>query len=123
MHWIDRTAVVSALGSALLGLVLVHNAEIDVWAEGRSIRKGVLALEERIESAAVEAAKADDDDRRAWFADEEKRLAERARIERRRLKRLRDELTELWWERTRLGAEGLFSSTSTRLCLGERWRS
>ncbi|KAL8277318.1 hypothetical protein RQP46_010271 [Phenoliferia psychrophenolica] len=106
----DRVAVVSALGSALAGLMLVHNAELDVWAEGRTIRKGVLALEERMEKAVVEAAGEENDERKKRLEDEEKRLGERARTERRRLKRLRDELTELWWERTRLGAEGLFST-------------
>ena len=111
-HLIDRVAVFSALGSALAGLALVHNAELDVWAEGRTIRKGVLSLEDRIERIVAETVRVESDERKRQLEDEEKRLADRARAERRRLKRLRDELTELWWERTRLGAEGLFSSWS-----------
>lgn len=47
---------------------------------------------------------------------EERRLRDKIRTERRRLKRLREELNELWWERLRLGAEAVFAGEYERSC-------
>lgn len=47
---------------------------------------------------------------------EERRLRDKIRTERRRLKRLREEMNELWWERLRLGAEAVFAGEYERSC-------
>ncbi|KAM0753076.1 hypothetical protein T439DRAFT_323690 [Meredithblackwellia eburnea MCA 4105] len=123
----DRFTDYAALLSSAIGLMLVRNARLDVWAEGRVVRKGVLKLEERIEKLVVmevevevtkeegeaagssSAVVAEEDRKLRGLEGEERWLKDRVRTERRKLKQLRDELTDLWWERLRLGAEGVFA--------------
>lgn len=113
-HQAGQLASSAFLLSSALGLVLVHSAQTEVWSEGRAVRKTVLALEER--SIYLEAiSETEDVERQREVVNEERRLKEKARAERRRLRNLRDELSDLWWERLRLLSEGIFASESTYL--------
>ncbi|ORY89380.1 hypothetical protein BCR35DRAFT_350376 [Leucosporidium creatinivorum] len=110
----DRIADYATLLSSLLGLAQVAHSRSQVWAEGRAVRKGAIALEQRLEDfefwvkgdgdeASLQGEK-DEKER------EERRLKDKIRSERRKLKRLREELNGLWWERLRLAAEGIFAT-------------
>lgn len=108
-HQAGQLASSAFLLSSALGLVLVHSAQTEVWSEGRAVRKTVLALEER--SIYLEAiSETEDVERQREVVNEERRLKEKARAERRRLRNLRDELSDLWWERLRLLSEGIFAT-------------
>jgi hypothetical protein len=102
-HHADRIADYATLLSSGMGLLQVAHSRRQIWAEGRAVRRGAIRLEERLETYEY------------WEGGEEKvaeekRLRERVRNERRKLKKLREELNELWWERLRLFAEAVFSS-------------
>lgn len=84
----------------------VSVARREIWREGRAIRKGVVRLEKELEKMEEQVVFESGLQEREL---EEKRVRERVRRERRGLKKLRDELNELWWDRVRLGAEGVFA--------------
>lgn len=112
----DRLADYATLLSSLLGLAQVAHSRSQVWTEGRAVRRGVIALDQRLEDFEFwvkgEGDEASLQEEKAEKEREERRLRERIRSERKKLKRLREELTGLWWERLRLAAEGIFASTS-----------
>lgn len=113
----DRSADYATLLSSLLGLAQVAHSRSQVWAEGRAVRKGAIALEQRLEDFEF-WVKGDGDEaslqeEKTKKEREERRLRDRIRGERKKLKRLREELTGLWWERLRLAAEGIFASKSS----------
>ena len=120
----DRIADVSTLLAALLGLYQVAHSRAQVWDEGRAVRKTAQGYEQQLEEHAfwtkgegdevIQAAEQLEKER------EERRLKHKVKIERAKLKRLRDELNELWWERLRLTAEGLFASEFSTLDLRVR---
>lgn len=119
----DRIADYTTLLSSLIGLAQVAHSRSQVWDEGRTVRKGAIALEQRLEEFEFWAKGEGEtslDEEKAEKEREERRLRERVRSERKKLKRLREELNELWWERLRLAAEGVFASESSSvraLCL------
>lgn len=84
-----------------------------MWDEGRSIRRGVAKLEERLDT--FEYWEAGEDK-----VGEETRLRDKVRRDRRKLKKLRGELNGLWWERLRLTADGVFSSECYVSCFVRR---
>ncbi|KAI5481733.1 hypothetical protein MNV49_000010 [Pseudohyphozyma bogoriensis] len=98
----DKTADCATLLSAAIGLVQVARSRDQVWREGRGVRKGVVRMEEELEIG--EFWKTNDDDERG------KKLRDKLRMERRKLRGLRDELNDLWWERLRLTCEAVFST-------------
>ncbi|KDE08818.1 hypothetical protein MVLG_00923 [Microbotryum lychnidis-dioicae p1A1 Lamole] len=125
----DRIADVATLMAALIGLLQVARSRQQIWEEGRAVRKEAIKLEERLdsfeywepsslkvvevgESSGTEGIGEGEQLRNGLRQErrlEEKMLRERVRNERRRLKALREELTDLWWERLRLTSDGLFA--------------
>jgi hypothetical protein len=102
----DQMASLLSLLAVMVGLGQVSVARSEIWREGRAIRKGVVRLERELERMGEEVVLEGGLEERE---EEEKRVRERVRRERRGLKKLRDELNELWWDRVRLGAEGVFA--------------
>ncbi|SCZ88766.1 BZ3500_MvSof-1268-A1-R1_Chr2-1g04624 [Microbotryum saponariae] len=125
----DRIADVATLMAALIGLLQVARSRQQIWDEGRAARKEAIKLEERLESfecwepsslkvvdvgepSGTEGVGVGEELRNGLRQErrlEEKMLRERVRNERRRLKALREELTDLWWERLRLTSDGVFA--------------
>lgn len=112
----DRLADYATLLSSLLGLAQVAHSRAQVWVEGRAVRRGAIALEQRLEDFEF-WVKSDGDEvsshgEKAEKDVEERQLREKIKSERKKLKRLREELTDLWWERLRLAAEVIFAGKS-----------
>lgn len=114
-EWIRRSDKISdwtALVSSSLGLMQVIHSRKEIWAEGRGVRREMLVLEDRLDKVekpfGATIVKGSEEDE-AELLELEKRLRERMRAKRRNLKRLREELDELGWERMRLLAEGVFA--------------
>ncbi|BGP48625.1 hypothetical protein JCM10450v2_004501 [Rhodotorula kratochvilovae] len=111
---VDKLSDLAALGAAFAGLAAQHLLRRGLYAAGRRARHRAVEAEKRLEelefwegvpAAAAAGGQADEDER----AREERRLRERVRVERRRLRALRSELAEGRWERVRLVAEGVFA--------------
>ncbi|GAA5945553.1 hypothetical protein JCM1841_003642 [Sporobolomyces salmonicolor] len=108
----DKLSDYAALFSALLGLAQAARSRTRIWAEGRERRRKAVELEQKLEELefwepgpgkALDRAEAE-----ARFQ-EERRLRERVKAERWRLRRFKKELDGLRWERLRLLAEGVFA--------------
>ncbi|GAA5881607.1 hypothetical protein JCM1840_000171 [Sporobolomyces johnsonii] len=109
---VDKLSDYAALLSSLLGLAQVARSRTRIWAEGRERRRKAVELEQKLEELefwepdpGTEVDLADAEAR----VKEERRLRERVKAERWRLRRLRRELDGLRWERWRLLAEGVFA--------------
>lgn len=128
LNLLDRSADLATLAAAGLGLVQVSHEVSDIWKEGRTVRKEMLELEDKIEalefwdeqppvlptpsvSKGVDAGYITISDSTtldgAAIAQEGK-YRERVRLARRRLKHLRRELNALWLERIGLVADMVF---------------
>ncbi|GAA5833180.1 hypothetical protein JCM9279_001448 [Rhodotorula babjevae] len=117
----DKLSDYAALGAALVGLVQVQRERRELYAAGRRARRRTVDAEKKLdeyefwedaaapgkgERGARGAGAGTDDERR----EEQKRLRERVKHERRRLKQLRGEVRESRVERVRLVAEGIFAA-------------
>lgn len=91
---IDVATDYSTLVASSIGLYSVSEAVNQIWEEGRARRKKMVSLEARIET--------DEFWEDGTIPDDERKLRERVRAERRKLRGLRDELNGLWVERIRL---------------------
>ena len=103
---IDLATDYSTLLASSIGLYSVSEAVNQIWEEGRARRKKMVALESRIETDEL----FQDPD---TLPDDDRRLRERVRAERRKLRGLRDELNGLWVERIRL----IFEASSAVISL------
>ncbi|GAA5921648.1 hypothetical protein JCM3775_001745 [Rhodotorula graminis] len=117
----DKLSDYAALGAALVGLVQVQRERRVLYAAGRSARRKRVEAEKKLEEyefwedaaalgkgrgAGGAAGGAGVDDERR---EEQKRLRDRVKSERRTLKQLRSEVRESRVERVRLVAEGIFA--------------
>ncbi|KAK4054537.1 hypothetical protein OIV83_001031 [Microbotryomycetes sp. JL201] len=111
----DRTAEVATLVSALLGLAQVARSRESVRSEGREVRKLSLLYEQKLDELEFWDAptKTSAENELQTRETEEKRLRERIRTSKNKLKSLRDELSGLWWERVRLLCEATFATWDT----------
>ncbi|GAA5822169.1 hypothetical protein JCM10212_002976 [Sporobolomyces blumeae] len=123
----DKVSDFASLGSALVGLADATRARAKVWSEGRQRRLKATKLERELEELEFwegparagrggattgqdrgERGKVVNAEEQAHRVDEERKLRERIRFERTRLRRLRDEADKLRWTRLRLIAEAVF---------------
>ncbi|KAM0791286.1 hypothetical protein ACM66B_005760 [Microbotryomycetes sp. NB124-2] len=114
----DRVAEVATLVSALLGLAQVKRSRDSVRNEGREVRRLSLMYEQKLEDLEFWEAPAPMTSTRSseelqTREAEEKRLREKVRAGKKKLKSLRDELSGLWWERLRLFCEATFATWDT----------
>lgn len=102
IYSVDKLADVATLAASAIGLVQISNCIPQIYSEAKVIRKSMLAIE-----ASEEANLGSEDG-----------MQEKAKLRnaRRQLRSLRNELNDLWWERIRLLAEGLFACKSVQ-CL------
>ncbi|GAA5897985.1 hypothetical protein JCM8208_003217 [Rhodotorula glutinis] len=116
----DKLSDYAALCAALVGLVQVQRERRVLYAAGRRARRRSVEAEKKLEeyefwedaAASGKGSRAGrgvgaglDDEQR----EEQKRLRERVKNERRRLKQLRSEVSESRVERVRLVSEGIFA--------------
>lgn len=141
---VDKVSDFATLVAAAVGLASVARKRAQLYRVGKQARKNAIQAESRLEElefweqrrarsrcrsrrvgldpaahAQGEGKEADVHEAPASeLADEEEertQLRDRVRQERRTLRGLKDQLGELWWERLRLGADGLFARESALL--------
>lgn len=135
----DRVSDFATLLAAAVGLASVARKRTQLYQVGKQARRNAIQAESRIEELDfweqqqqrrrgrhaevgpdTAAQGKGDRDRRdddelpeassvTELAEERAQLRDRVRHERRTLRGLRHQLGELWWERLRLGADGLFA--------------
>ncbi|KAK4056656.1 hypothetical protein OIO90_002208 [Microbotryomycetes sp. JL221] len=121
----DRVAEMATLVAALLGLAQVKLSRQSVRAEGREVRKLAIVWEQKLdelefweplkETQVEQYNKANQNEPSPSKTRdaEERRLRERIRASKKKLKDLRNELSALWWERLRLICEATFATWDT----------
>jgi hypothetical protein len=108
----DKASDVLALFSSALSLLTVSRRRRQVYSEGRAARRRAVAAEERLAEVEFWTAGGGRSHRSKEEKEEAEGLREKERAERRTLRRLHEELGELWWERVRGVSEGVFARAS-----------
>lgn len=124
----DKVSDFATLLATAVGLASVARKRTQLYQAGKQARKNAIQLESRLEeldfweqrqsrSCRAPAAPGKKNGKEmevpetpaGELVEERAQLRDRVRQERRTLRGLRHQLGELWWERLRLGADGLFA--------------
>ncbi|GAA5843844.1 hypothetical protein JCM3766R1_005943 [Sporobolomyces carnicolor] len=108
---IDRISDLATLGSVVIGFVHVETRKKQLRLRGNDKRLKAIKLEKDLEELEFwqSGQGGQGHVRSQEEVGEERRLREKVRIERSKLRRMRDELGSLRWEKCKLAAEGVFA--------------
>lgn len=115
---IDRISDLATLGSVVIGFVHVETRKKQLRLRGNDKRLKAIKLEKDLEELEFwqSGQGGQGHVRSQEEVGEERRLREKVRIERSKLRRMRDELGSLRWEKCKLAAEGVFAREFDTTC-------